>query len=269
MRMILNSHKAHTFFMALRWEDPWKKKDGFTDRISSLPDPILARILFFLPPKEAAITSVLSKTWNRIWVSSVPIFQFDLQMDEQFPSFASHHDEPLDDQKQRLDKFMNFVNTSLEKLWHQKSIIEKIKLCITRFHPKFSYTFSRWVGLVAKHCIVKELALKISFPADSTGDLYPTDLHAVPPSAFQIQSLSALRLHGLKLESENFYVKFSHLKELSLIHVYIRGEHILEDLFLGCSFIEKFIFLRCRGVDRLRLAGLPRLKEVRARGSSS
>jgi hypothetical protein len=38
------------------------------DRLSSLPDKLLQRILFFTPPKEAASTSVLSRRWCGLWL---------------------------------------------------------------------------------------------------------------------------------------------------------------------------------------------------------
>ncbi|XVE88775.1 hypothetical protein DITRI_Ditri19aG0095900 [Diplodiscus trichospermus] len=45
------------------------------DRISQLPDSVINRILFFLPAKDAARTSILSKAWLHEW-NSLPIFSF-------------------------------------------------------------------------------------------------------------------------------------------------------------------------------------------------
>lgn len=38
-----------------------------TDRISDLPDEIIYHILSYLPPKQIALTSLLSKRWKPLW----------------------------------------------------------------------------------------------------------------------------------------------------------------------------------------------------------
>lgn len=40
-----------------------------TDRISDLPDEILHHILSFLPSSQIALTSLLSKRWNPLWLT--------------------------------------------------------------------------------------------------------------------------------------------------------------------------------------------------------
>ncbi|RHN48279.1 putative F-box domain, FBD domain, leucine-rich repeat domain, L domain-containing protein [Medicago truncatula] len=52
------------------------RKSSKVDRISDLPDSILCHILYFLPTKLAATTSVLSKRWKLLWLS-VLAFDFD------------------------------------------------------------------------------------------------------------------------------------------------------------------------------------------------
>ncbi|RLN00749.1 hypothetical protein C2845_PM06G24250 [Panicum miliaceum] len=44
--------------------------DGGVDRLSTLSDDLLRRILHFVPSKEAASTSVLSRLWGSLWRSS-------------------------------------------------------------------------------------------------------------------------------------------------------------------------------------------------------
>jgi hypothetical protein len=58
-----------------------------TDIISELPDPILCHILSFLPTKQAATTSVLSKRWKTLWLSILAL-DFD---DETFKVYDSFH----------------------------------------------------------------------------------------------------------------------------------------------------------------------------------
>lgn len=57
------------------------------DRISYLPDSILCHILSFVPTKLVAITSVLSKRWEQVWLSVLALY-FD---QEAFIDFNSFH----------------------------------------------------------------------------------------------------------------------------------------------------------------------------------
>ncbi|BBH09776.1 F-box/RNI-like superfamily protein [Prunus dulcis] len=58
------------------------KKDVYNllDRISALPDEILVSILSLLPLKEAAATSILSRRWQYVWMSTM-VLNFDANFD--------------------------------------------------------------------------------------------------------------------------------------------------------------------------------------------
>uniref|UniRef100_A0A0E0RJS4 F-box domain-containing protein n=2 Tax=Oryza TaxID=4527 RepID=A0A0E0RJS4_ORYRU len=47
------------------------------DRLSSLPDDLICRILSFLPTREAALTSQLSRRWRRVWPADVAALNLD------------------------------------------------------------------------------------------------------------------------------------------------------------------------------------------------
>jgi hypothetical protein len=55
------------------------------DRISALPDFVICHILSFLPTKQSAATSILSKRWNPLWLSLLTL-DFD---DHGFADFAT------------------------------------------------------------------------------------------------------------------------------------------------------------------------------------
>lgn len=100
------------------------------DRISSLPDSILHHILSFLPTKDAAVTTFLSKRWKPLWLSQL-LLHFD---DKNFPhalafrhflySFVSHRDTSLPilsfhlkcrHRLYRKQDFHNFVSSALNR----------------------------------------------------------------------------------------------------------------------------------------------------------
>jgi len=55
------------------------------DRIRDLPDSVISHILSFLPTKQSAATSILSKRWNPLWFSVLTL-DFD---DQNFKEFAT------------------------------------------------------------------------------------------------------------------------------------------------------------------------------------
>jgi hypothetical protein len=55
------------------------------DRISALPDSVICHILSFLSTKQSAATSILSKSWNPLWLSLLTL-DFD---DHDFADFAT------------------------------------------------------------------------------------------------------------------------------------------------------------------------------------
>ncbi|CAG7906941.1 unnamed protein product, partial [Brassica rapa] len=64
------------------------------DRISNLPDELLCHVLSFLPTKNAALTSVLSKRWLNLW-KLVPNLDIDDSLKEIRQSFIDFVDRVL------------------------------------------------------------------------------------------------------------------------------------------------------------------------------
>ncbi|XP_045797859.1 FBD-associated F-box protein At4g10400-like [Trifolium pratense] len=56
------------------------------DRISTLPDSVISHILSFLPTKQSAATSILSKRWNPLWLTLLAL-DFDEQNFANFGTF--------------------------------------------------------------------------------------------------------------------------------------------------------------------------------------
>lgn len=160
------------------------------DQISQLPDPILQRILFFLPAKDAAQTSVLSKTWLKVW-NLLPIFTVDFDQNLSLRKLLSTEKEESE-QADLRDAFLSIIDGSLINLRVQKAIIEKFRLSLKLSYLKNVSCIEEWIRLATNNCI-KELDVHI------TGQ-YEEDWYSLPGTTFTTKSLMVLRLDGFKLE---------------------------------------------------------------------
>ncbi|XP_054782964.1 F-box/LRR-repeat protein At3g58930-like [Prosopis cineraria] len=112
-------------------------EQGESDRISSLPDPLLHHILSFLPIKEAIAKSlILSKRWTRLWLAMPALDIHDT-------GFAT------------LDSFIQFVDAVLF-LSHPKPInMFRLKCQIFQVPP---IRTNLWVNFLI-NCKVEHLEL--------------------------------------------------------------------------------------------------------------
>jgi hypothetical protein len=74
------------------------------NRLSSLPDKLLQRILFFTPPKQAASTSVLSRRWCGLWLRGGAL-NLDSRHYDRMVDHSDHYDAFLRGAKAALDAF--------------------------------------------------------------------------------------------------------------------------------------------------------------------
>ncbi|CAM0901804.1 unnamed protein product [Alopecurus aequalis] len=76
------------------------------DRLSSLPDDLLRRVLHFAPAREAESTSALSKRWRGLWCSTGAV-----KLDERIPETKDEDDALF---FSRRDAFVSAARLSLE-----------------------------------------------------------------------------------------------------------------------------------------------------------
>ncbi|KAM3375038.1 hypothetical protein P3S68_013752 [Capsicum galapagoense] len=204
------------------------------DRISQLPDPVLQHILFFLPAKDAALTSVLSKTWLRVW-NLLPISTFDFDQNDSLWKLLLTEVEESKEADIR-DGFQSVIDDSLINLRFQKAIIEKFRLA-------------------TNNCI-KELNFYIKCRDGK-------DWYSLPGTTFTAKSLMVLRLGGFKLEWPLIvdHINLTKLRELSLTDVFLE-ERIILEICSACPVIEDLSLIRCRGVNDLLISDLPKLLKL-------
>ncbi|CAL0335219.1 unnamed protein product [Lupinus luteus] len=208
--------------------------------ISNLPDAILQHILFFLPIHDAASTSILSKTWLRVW-NSLPLFTFTF----------SQRNLGL-----AVPEFVNRVNQSLTPLQSNKVVIEEFLVIMNlslQEHKDFVSDIDNWISWVLRNC-VRMLTISISSP---------TQIYILPEPIFSSRSLVVVRLHGCKLPETTFddAQDFKFLKELSLLNV-VAHDYQIQNLIDSCHSLEQLSVVLDHIVDFLDLVNFLRLHYV-------
>ncbi|KAK6158203.1 hypothetical protein DH2020_005517 [Rehmannia glutinosa] len=204
------------------------------DRISELPQPILHHILSFLSQKEAIKTCVLSNSWRYVWCTR-PQIEF--------------RDDPYKDNK---EKFMSFLDKTLQGYHDQKLRIQKFLVFTWEVDSKFVSLLEKWIPRVVIDMGVKTFHISIHSHTKSTY----VDL---PSVVFHAKSLEQLYLWGYKL---NFIdnVHFERLQRLSLTRVYI-GEETFEKIMSNCPLIDYLSLDGCEGLKTIKVNKHHNLKE--------
>ncbi|PQQ08264.1 hypothetical protein Pyn_18580 [Prunus yedoensis var. nudiflora] len=215
------------------------------DRFSVLPESHLFAIVSFLPFKEAARTSVLSKRWRHVWHSSK-----NIEFDER--CFAN-----VDaDREVQRQVFIDFVRQWVQN--YQEPTVDRLSL-------KFSLPQNN--PRVVENCIafalarhVKHLALDFS---DPTWDVHDLDDIAHPTPFDLPLSVYNHPLESLTLSSCNFNVSefknFGVLKEISLCWVEMK-ESTTKALLAKWWCLESLSLRHCWDMDNFFCVRVGELK---------
>ncbi|KAJ4782710.1 F-box/RNI-like superfamily protein [Rhynchospora pubera] len=191
------------------------------DRISDMPDDILAHILSFLSIKEAVHTCVLSKKWRNIWCY-MPVLEFDFKRFYQDQTAASYGEVlqrcevkfvpfvrgVLQNQEARLDKFK--LQWYMPCTFDTTKSVAEVILDGIKFKPRvFSVNFCR--------CYIQDF------------DLYPI---------FTCASLEDVTLELMGDFIAPNSVNLPNLKRLKISLERI-DDDIIDKIFLGCPSIEE------------------------------
>ncbi|KAI7981503.1 putative F-box/FBD/LRR-repeat protein [Camellia lanceoleosa] len=197
------------------------------DWISDLPDAVLHHILFLLPIKSIAQTSVLSKRWRSIW-SSFPDLDFTTTTNSvgHFSSTIIKYSSTRERVHSPLAQGMDFIIPVLA-LRDKNSDLRILRFCA-------QLSFSRLISLIrcAVRRNVQELAIGVA--AD---DYFNPPRCVTPCESLRVFKLKS-RYPGIRLPPLSIMKSgFQSLHTLSLSLVILYQQSSLVDLFTASSFL--------------------------------
>ncbi|XP_074281991.1 putative FBD-associated F-box protein At1g05080 [Silene latifolia] len=231
-------------------ENVAKMQKGTVDRISELPEFILHTILSNLDTKEACRASVLSKRWFDAW-SSIPVLDF------RPPYFQKYGEYPYAYGSDTGERFVEFINKTMERYFKRKYRITKMYLEIPKVHRKIETLVDRWIMIAVQNQIQ---ILEIH-------DLGIFD-YTLPEILFRAKSLKYLNCSSVGLP---FYATMDliSLEYLNLMSETTLDEDMLERIISSCPLVVLDITYD----NYLKKISIPWMKkvnvEVESRGSGT
>ncbi|XP_074268315.1 F-box/LRR-repeat protein At4g14103-like [Silene latifolia] len=218
------------------------------DRLTSLPDELVSKIVSMLPTKDVAATQVLCKRMRRLaftCLTSVDLDDSPLShcphyphRPDRFPLFVSFVDHVLNNLSQPLTRFRLHVggdkntDSPRKSYWHSCN-----GLCFPDLQPS---RLKKWISYPLAHRGLKELDLSfhVSNPSDCR----------LPHQLFACHFLEVLKLDSnLNLDgTEISLISLPNLKRLHLYSFLIFRDAFLTKLISRCPSLEELECAYCR-----------------------
>ncbi|CAL4900258.1 unnamed protein product [Urochloa decumbens] len=236
------------------------------DLLSALADDLLRRILYFVPFKEAASTSVLSRRWRSLWRSSSAV-NLDVRIrHDRHRSSNLTHDQREEAFFSRRDAFVRAAEAALDAA---DALVTRLTLRVDDPKGKDMYKFlhvDRTGDSYTNHDVVRALLshpaarrveeLRIATSLPQKVALRVLDLTRcgnIPPAAAMggdaFPRLETLRLRLCSIKSGDLQALMDAAPVLATVH--------LQSVFFMCSSADgaaaeaPFVRLRCRAVTEL------------------
>ncbi|KAI3691214.1 hypothetical protein L2E82_49434 [Cichorium intybus] len=221
------------------------KKESFIKLLSGMrPElddvvELMQRIQSRLPVKEAARTSVLSKSWLHAW-STIPTLRFNVRRGNSM-------------------KLVD-VDRTLTRYLRDNTPIERFVLMIDIENQESASLAEEWIRPVASKTCLKVFFLSIS--------LYGASF-TLPDEMFLGENLTKIRVsashgaHSIWMATSPLpVIKCVSLRELHLDNVRI-SEEVLHDILSSCRLLEKIELLdSCEGFETIKVKNLHRLYKL-------
>ncbi|XP_057771861.1 putative F-box protein At3g58960 [Salvia miltiorrhiza] len=199
-------------------ENPQKRIAGLGE--SKLPQEIIHRIQCFMSGRDAARSTLVSKSWHGAWCMR-PNLCFDQS------AF-----------RDRMDKFPIFTMNSMQRYEDLNLKIKSFKLCM-----EVNKNSDLATELILKAIKLGAIDLTIEFPISDTGRYF-----VLPDEVLEPETLVRLCVQGVMIiafEKRNKVVTSSNLKSLHLSYVSVNGDFI-SDLISRCPSIENLRLTKLR-----------------------
>ncbi|CAL4968981.1 unnamed protein product [Urochloa decumbens] len=208
--------------------------DVSSDRISSLPQDIKAKILSNLNTDMAVRASVLSSAWRNVWTTTPDIFLCDCK-------FCSCNDGPASDSSKAFSvsarsKFVTLVDMALSL---HKGPLDTFTIHGT--HSSYHDAFARWMYM-----------LSTKGPGVITIKLTSGPQYKIPSSLFSMSHLHFLYLKNCSISLPKKFEGFKSLKVLKL-KVFSSTDSDISNLISSCPLLDEVHLVYFEGINRLTI----------------
>ncbi|XP_040379644.1 putative FBD-associated F-box protein At1g55030 [Oryza brachyantha] len=216
------------------------------DRLSALPDGILARVLSHLGSVDAACAAILSRRWRHL-PAAVPVVDLVEPEGDQICAVVGRHSATTPIRRIRVDEFW----PPHDALDQAVAVAAATGGGLEEFDVKLRYP----------DCSNRRLCPFRGHPgasADFGDDAARESFVATPPQILRCDTLRRLRLTNWRLDvPADGVVSMPSLESASLKRVAAAGEAV-QRLVSGCPNLADLTLDQCPGVDELVVAS-PRL----------
>ncbi|XP_054810518.1 F-box/FBD/LRR-repeat protein At3g26920-like [Prosopis cineraria] len=233
--------------------------DGNEDRISQLPDSVIALILSSLTTREAVRTGAVSSRWRNLFKcpTSLVLDAHNMLDNDKYSDINVSQMLCLERDIVKMKRTVEFLKIVGYYLHCVRGVpkIETLKVHFTFGNNRYyACKLDRWIGFALKRQ-VEEIDLCLLeqnvFSAPSEG------LYAFPCALLRgIRSLKRLRLAHCVLAPGpqwSIFLGFSTLTSLGLVNVDLVSDHHLQNLLCNCDNIESLSFCMCWNLHYLRI----------------
>ncbi|GJZ26764.1 putative F-box/LRR-repeat protein isoform X2 [Tanacetum coccineum] len=203
-------------------------------QLEDVPE-LIHHIQALLPPKDAARTCVLSKSWLHAW-STIPTLRF------------CQSSKSLTKQQER--RYLRMIRRNIRR-YHRDNI--PVMTCDIHFgirKPKSATLAEKFIKRVASKSSLKELCLRVV--DDAASFTLPDEIFSSENSNmlnlkidFSLHTVFPLKNYSLHISSNPLIVCVN-LRVLELLDVRVSHEEVLHNLLSTCKLLEK-INLRLPG----------------------
>ncbi|KAL4558650.1 hypothetical protein LXL04_036851 [Taraxacum kok-saghyz] len=203
-------------------------------------DELMHNIQSFLPLKEAAGTSVLSKSWLRAW-STIPTLDFDVRRGKEL-------------------KLMDMSRTVIRYLRDNIPIeVFTLKIDIEN-QESASHVAENLIGPMASKPYLKKISLLIN--------LWSGFSFMLPDEIWASENLTKIKVSSdIKWNHSIWMTNTPVINCVSLRKLHLEGvcmsEEVLHDILSSCKLLEKISLIYCcKGFKTIRVKNLSRLYEL-------